>query len=84
MSPRFSAQMESARASFPDRDAPTREACERAGPLWQRDGKHFEKARGIVARKLGWRSENVMDWEVRSYFRQDRPAWVEREGLVQP
>ena len=28
----------------------------------------FEKARRAVARELGWKVENVMDWEVRSYL----------------
>ena len=69
---------------LPDYDAPIRAACEAAGPKWQRDGKHFERARAVVARKLGWKSADVMDWEVRSYFRIDRPAWVQREGLTLP
>lgn len=28
----------------------------------------FERCRKIVARKLRWKVENVMDWEVRSYM----------------
>lgn len=29
----------------------------------------FERCRCAVARKLKWKPENVMDWEVRSYIR---------------
>lgn len=82
--PRFAAQLQSPPPVVRDLDAPIREACEAAGPLWEPGGRHFEKARGIVARKLKWKSENVMAWEVRSYLRIDRPAWAEREGLVIP
>lgn len=28
----------------------------------------FERCRRVVARKLKWKPENVMDWEVRSYI----------------
>lgn len=80
--PRPEAQFEPAKhPAPPDKDAPVRALCEAAGPLWTRGGKHFERARRIVAGKLGWRSADVLDWEVRSYLRMDRPAWADRAGL---
>lgn len=30
----------------------------------------FERCRRNVARKLRWKVENVMDWEVRSYIKE--------------
>jgi hypothetical protein len=83
--PRAAAQMES--QPYPDwrlKLQPMRLACEAAGPEWEVDGKHFEMARGKVARILHWKRENVMDWEVLSYLQMERPAWAERAGLVFP
>lgn len=45
---------------------------------WEPEGSAFEKARRIVARKLRWKADQVLDWEVDSYLTMDRPAWAQR------
>lgn len=86
MAPDFHAQFREVEARKPEAQI-EQERMEKivkdAGPDWDphNDGRHFVKARAVVARKLGWCVDSVMPWEVISYLRLDRPPWASRAGI---